>query len=58
VDLFVGLPLFIVIISSGAVTPPAVAAEVLETLFVLPINFGGILWVSKGCPGPNDDSNE
>jgi hypothetical protein len=49
-DLFVGLPLFAVIVMSGVASPPAIAAEILETVVVTPINFGTVLWLAKGCP--------
>ena len=45
-DLFVGLPAAAVIISTGGVTPPAVAAEALEIFVVLPINILGIYLIA------------
>jgi hypothetical protein len=41
-DLFVGLPAAYVIVVTGGVTPPAIAAEAIELLVVLPINALGI----------------
>jgi hypothetical protein len=52
-DFFVGLPAAGVIIGSGGVTPPAVAAEALETLVVLPVNVFGIYLISKGLEVKN-----
>jgi len=49
-DIFLGLPLAYVSISSGGVTPLAVAAEILETVVVLPVNIFGIyLIASSDC---------
>ena len=45
-DLFVGLPLAAVTILTGVGTPPAVAAEVLEAVVVLPINIFGIYLIA------------
>jgi RHS repeat-associated protein len=45
-DLFVGLPAALVIVATGGVTPPAVAAEALELLVVLPINILGIYLIA------------
>jgi hypothetical protein len=50
VDIFLGLPLGAVILIGGVFSPPAIAAEVLETAVILPINAGGIIWVANGCP--------
>jgi hypothetical protein len=47
-DLFIGLPLAYVIIVTGGATPPALTAEVLETIVVLPINLFGLYLISKG----------
>jgi len=47
-DLFIGLPAFAVIVLSGGVTPPAVAAEALETFVVLPVNIFGIYLIAQG----------
>ena len=52
-DLFVGLPLAVVIILSGVGTPPAIAAAVLEVVIVLPVNaFGLYLITTSGIVSP------
>jgi len=52
-DLFVGLPAVAVIILTGGVSPPAIAAEALETFVVLPINILGIALIAKGAEAKN-----
>ncbi|HXD11782.1 MAG TPA: hypothetical protein VN653_17080, partial [Anaerolineales bacterium] len=54
-DLFVGLPAIAVIIITGGVTPPAIAAEVLETVVVLPVNILGIYLIAKGIKVKNEE---
>jgi len=50
VDLFLGLPAAYVIIAGGGVTPPAIAAEIFETVVVLPLNLVGLyLMGESGC---------
>ena len=50
VDLFLGLPAAYVVIAGGGVTPAAIAAEVFETLVVLPLNLVGLyLMGESGC---------
>jgi hypothetical protein len=41
-DLFIGLPCAYVIVATGGVTPPAIAAEALEVFVVLPANLFGL----------------
>lgn len=52
-DLFVGLPAVAVIILTGGVSPPAIAAEALETFVVLPINILGIALIAEGAEAKN-----
>jgi len=60
VDLFVGVPAAYVIVVGGGVSPPALIAEALEVLVVLPATiFGIILIAESGCvdgvvPPPGD----
>lgn len=60
VDLFVGVPAAYVIIVGGGVSPPALIAEALEILVVLPATiFGIVLIAESGCvdgivPPPGD----
>lgn len=50
VDLFLGLPAAYVIIAGAGVTPPAIAAEIFETVVVLPLNLVGLyLMGESGC---------
>jgi hypothetical protein len=42
------LPLAVVIVVTGGVTPTAIAAEMLETIFVLPVNIFGIYLINEG----------
>lgn len=53
-DLFVGLPAIAVIVMTGGVTPPAIAAEALETFVVLPINIFGIYLIKQGLEAKNN----
>ena len=53
-DLFVGIPAIVVIVLSGGLTPPAIAAEALETLVVLPINIFGIYLIEQGKEAKNN----
>jgi len=48
-DLFVGIPLAVVIIMTGVVSPVAIAAEIGE-LVIVAINIGIVVWVANGCP--------
>jgi hypothetical protein len=47
------LPAAAVIFLTGGVSPPAVAAEALETFVVLPINILGIALIAKGIEVKN-----
>ncbi len=50
VDLFLGLPAAYVIIAGGGVTPLAIAAEIFETIVVLPLNLVGLYFMGEsGC---------
>lgn len=52
VDLFLAIPAAYVIVAGGGVSPPAIAAEVLETVIVLPLNLVGLyLMGESGCVG-------
>jgi hypothetical protein len=54
-DLFVGLPAFAIIVLSGGVTPPAIAAEVIETVVVLPVNIFGIYLIAQGLEAKRNE---
>ena len=54
-DLFVGLPAFVVIVFSGGATPPAIAAEALETFVVLPVNIYGVYLIAQGLEAKRNE---
>jgi hypothetical protein len=57
-DFLVGLPAAAVIFLSGGVTPPAIAAEILETVVILPINIFGIYLIKQGAEAKRSEDGE